>query len=113
MTAAQLSAEFERLCRELHATLRGQFNAAEEYAEAENRYRLAHARAYLAAEGPAHERKARADLVTGDERFRSRLADGRKQATLEAVRSLRAQISALQTVAGLAKAEAEFARTTP
>lgn len=86
---------------------------AVEYADAENEYRMAHAKAYVETVGPAHMRKANADLATPDERRRAHLADGMRQAALEAVRSRRAQISACQSLLNADKAEAEFARTGP
>jgi hypothetical protein len=41
------------------------------------------------------------------------IAEGMKMAALEAVRSRRAQLSAVQSIANAVKAETEFARTGP
>lgn len=83
-----------------------------EYAQAEDAYRMARAKAYLESAGTVDERKSRADLATSEQRQRAHLADGMRQAALEAVRSRRAQISALQSLLNAHRAEAEFARTS-
>lgn len=113
MSPADAADEMHRLSRLLDAGLTALRYQAVEYAEAEDAYRLAAARAYIAHEGPAHERKAHADLATSVERRRAHLADGMRQAALEAVRSRRGQISALQSLLAADRAEAEFVRTGP
>lgn len=116
-TAANAFAEMQRLSRQLNdalTLLHGQVNA---YAAAEADYRRGKARAW--AECPkekgtiAAEREAMVDAATSDLRQVRDLADGMRQAALEAVRSRRAQISALQTLMNGYRAEAEFARTGP
>lgn len=111
MTPLEAADEMRRLSMLLDAALEYLKEQTREYAVAEDGYRMAHATAYLAADGPAHERKARADSKTSKERQRAHLADGMRQAALEAVRSRRAQISALQSLLTAHRAEAEFART--
>lgn len=113
MTPADAAEEMARLSVLLDKGIAALRSQAEEYATAEDVYRMAHAKAYLAAEGAAHLRKAEADLQTSQERQRAHLADGMRQAALEAVRSRRAQISALQSLLAAHKAEAEFAGTGP
>ena len=49
----------------------------------------------------------------GDLRFSRDVAEGRKSAALEAVRSRRAILSATQTLTSLVKEEAAFSRTGP
>jgi len=85
----------------------------QQWAAAEDAYRVAHARAYLASEGTAGERKATADLATSDERRAAHLAEGMRSAAVEAVRSRRAQLSAWQTIGNAVRAEIELARTGP
>jgi hypothetical protein len=109
----EAGAEMARLSELLDKALRVLREQASEFALAEDAYRMAHAKAYMAHAGPVHERKAAADLVTSAERQRSHLADGMRQAALEAVRSRRAQISALQSLLAADRAEAEFVRTAP
>jgi len=97
------------------------------FARAEHQYRSAKARGFLAVVGAKNvaEREALAEssispdpitgeaLTLGDLRYRRDLAEGLKLSALEAVRSRRGQLSAVQTLASLSKAEAEFARTGP
>lgn len=85
-----------------------------EYAEAEQEYRKAKAQAWVQApEGTVPEREAYVQGHTSDLRFKRDLADGMRQAGLEAVRSRRSQLSALQTLANAHRAEAELARSGP
>lgn len=85
-----------------------------EYADAEQTYRQAKARAWVEAPaGTVPEREAHVNGLTAEERRAKDLAEGMRQAALEAVRSRRAQISALQTLANQRREEAAFARTGP
>lgn len=84
-----------------------------EYAQADNAYRAAKAKAYLAASGTIPERDAKVDEKCGDERLAQRMADAKRYAAREAVRTRRAQLSAWQSIANAAKAEAELVRTAP
>lgn len=105
----QLSAQLNEALSRLHTRVI-------EYANAERDYRKARARAWV--ETPktkdtvAAQREAAVDAATADERRDRDIADGLRQAELEAVRSRRAQISALQTLMNGYRAEAEFVRTT-
>ena len=86
------------------------------YAEAERRYRQARAKAFLEVVGKnVAERESKAELESGisDLRFARDVAEGRKAAALEAVRSRRAILSAEQTLTKLVTVEAEFSRTSP
>jgi len=86
------------------------------YAESERRYRQAKALAYLKAPGKTvAEKEATAEIEhgIGDLRFARDVAEGRKNAALEAVRSRRAILSAEQTLTKLVTVEAEFTRTGP
>lgn len=87
---------------------------AHEYATKENAYRLAKAVAMLKAEGKTVDlKKAEVDVICEKERLASHIAEGMLDATRERVRSLRAVLSAMQTIAGSHKAEAQFERTGP
>ena len=86
------------------------------YAEAERRYRQAKAMAFLNSVGKnVAEREAKAELESGisDLRFARDVAEGKKAAALEAVRSRRSILSATQTLTSLVKEEAAFSRTGP
>ena len=86
---------------------------ARDYAVKENAYRLAKANAYIRSEGTVDARKAQVDKICEHERLDSHIAEGVLDATRERVRSLRAVLSALQTIANGYKAEADFDRTGP
>ena len=106
-----LSAEAVRLSNLIDKGVTALRDAAVAYAEAEHEYRERQAMAYLETEqGTVAEREAHVYAVVGDWRRRRDLADGQKLAALEAVRSRRAQLSALQTLISAHRAEAELAR---
>lgn len=106
-----LTAEAWRLSGLLDKGVAALRDAAVAYAEAEHEYRERNAMAYLETEsGTVAEREAHVYAVVGDWRRRRDLADGQKLAALEAVRSRRAQLSALQSLIAAHRAEAELAR---
>ncbi len=109
----ELVQEMLRLSRLLDKGVLSLVDAAREYAEAEHEWAAAKATAYLAATGPVEERKAHVADVTGVERRRALLADAMRQANLEAVRSRRQQLSALQSVAAGHRTELELAKYGP
>lgn len=103
-----------RLSRLLDSGLTALRDQATEFAEAEREYRRGKGQAWLVApEGTVAVREAWVNENTADLRYRRDLAEGMRQAALEAVRSRRAQISALQTWLNAEKEEAAFARTGP
>jgi predicted alpha/beta-hydrolase family hydrolase len=104
--AARLSTLIDKGVAELTKT-------SVEVAHAEHDYRLARAMAWPKTEGTAKEREDQVQAITAPERLQRDLAEGRRVAALEALRSRRAQLSALQSVANAERAEAEFARTGP
>ena len=69
--------------------------------------------AFLVAQGTVRERECHADQETADLYQRALIARALEKSATEAVRSRRQQISAMQTLAGAHKAEAEFTRTAP
>lgn len=113
LTPDELTTEMLRLSKLIDAALDYLKVVTQEYARAEDAYRVAHAEAFLKADGTGAHRKALADSVTSKQRQAAHLADGMRTAALEAIRSRRAQLSALQTIANGYKAEADFARTAP
>jgi hypothetical protein len=111
MDLEHLSAEAWRLSQLLDKGIMALRDAAVAYAEAEHEYRSRNAMAYLETEtGTVAEREAHVYALVGDFRRRRDLADGAKLAALEAVRSRRSQISALQSLIAAHRAEAELAR---
>lgn len=114
MTSAELIAEAMRLSGLLDDALSYLRRQTVEYASSENAYRKAKAEAWLKCpSGTVPEREAAVNAAVADQRQVRDLADGMRQAALEAVRSRRAQISALQSMLNAQKAEADFARTGP
>lgn len=113
MTPDELTAEMLRLSKLIDASLDYLKVVTHEYAVSEDAYRMARAEALLRADGTVAEKEAHADLATSKQRQAARLSDGMRVAALEAIRSRRAQLSALQTVANSAKAEMDLARTGP
>lgn len=111
MTTQEMVEEMLRLSKLLDDALEFLKRQTVEYAKAEDAYRMLKAEAFLKASGTVADRNASADLLTSQQRQAAHLTDGMRQAALEAVRSRRAQLSALQTIANGARAEAEFART--
>ena len=111
MDLEHLTAEAWRLSQLLDKGVAALRDAGVAYAEAEHQYRSAKAMAYLETEsGTVAEREAHVYAIMGEHRRRRDLADGQKVAALEAVRSRRAQLSALQTVIAAHRAEVELAR---
>jgi hypothetical protein len=111
MDLETLTAEAWRLSQLLDRGIIALRDAAVAYAEAEHEYRTQNAMAYLETEsGTVAEREAHVYALVGDYRRARDLADGQKLAALEAVRSRRAQLSALQSILSAYRAEAELAR---
>jgi hypothetical protein len=111
MDLETLTAEAWRLSQLLDKGVMALRDAAVAYAEAEHEYRSRNAMAYLETEsGTVAEREAHTYALVGDFRRRRDLADGQKVAALEAVRSRRAQLSALQSLIAAHRAEVELAR---
>lgn len=119
-----LVVELLRLSDSLEAATDEYGAAAFEYGEAESAYRKAKAVSYLAAVNDDKPKKVRErrtipaleatrDIECENERLQERIAKARKEALGEKVRSHRAQLSALQTVANALRAEMELSRTGP
>lgn len=114
MNAAEITDEMIRLSRLLDDALSYLSRQVKEYAEAEHAYRMGKAKAWLESPaGTVPERESFVNGVTADLRKPRDLADGMRQAALEAVRSRRAQLSALQTAANAHREEAGLARYGP
>lgn len=110
----QFADEFARLSAQLEQALTGLKDQVREYAEAEHAYRKAKAAAWLTSpKGTVPEREAWVNGETAEQRRRRDLADGLRQGALEAVRSRRQQISALQSRFAAHREEAGIARYGP
>ncbi len=119
-TTTDFAAEFERLSVLLDGCLRVLKEQVGTYANAEAAYRKGKAQAWIVAprfhedtKVTAGEREAWVDGETADLRHARDVADGMRQAALEAVRSRRSQISALQSLLAGHREEVALARTGP
>jgi hypothetical protein len=111
---AEVMSEMRRLSGLLDSGLKALRTHGIELAENEAAYRRARALAFVEApEGTVPEREAWVDSHTADARNRRDMAEALRVSALEAVRSRRTQISALQTIANAHREEAAFARTGP
>lgn len=120
MNAHELSMQMLQTVRDLRAAQQDLEQCSREYARAEKAYRLHKAKSYLSAHGgTVAEREAHAETnvidnaTLADARFARDLAEGLKVSSLEAVRSHRGVLSALQSLAAVERAEAELARFEP
>lgn len=86
-------------------------DSAKSAAHAEHDYRHAKAEAWqIVGEGLADEKRARVDAMTAELRMARDIAEGERQAALEAIRSRRSQLSALQSILAATRSEIELAR---
>lgn len=84
--------------------------SSEEVARSENAYRHARARAWMQVTGDlAKEREAFVDGATADLRMARDIAEGQRQAAVEALRSRRAQLDALRSILSATRSEMELA----
>lgn len=113
MNAHELNEKLLAAADDVRGSLDELDRAARAYAKAEQDYRRAKALAYLASTGTVAEREARAENAINESRYARDLAEGLRLSGLEAVRSHRGILSALQTLANVFREEAAFDRTGP
>jgi hypothetical protein len=113
VTFGELVVEARRLSDKIDEGVRALTSSARDSAEAEHTYRLARARAWTVIAGTAQERLDGVNAATADERRTRDLAEAGRQAALEALRSRRQQLSAVQSIAAAWRAEAEHAKYGP
>ena len=114
ISLGDLAAEANRLSSKIDAGVQALSQAARGAAVAEMDYRQAKSVAWLKVrDGTVPERQAHVDAAVSDKRLARDIAEGERVTALEALRSRRAQLSALQSVAAAWRAEAEHARYGP
>lgn len=113
LNLADIEKEIMRFSHLLDAGLAKLRETAQEYATADVAYKRCYSEAFLRASGTVSEREQVATSAALQERHDVKHLEGLNVAALEAVRSRRTQISALQSLLAAHKAEAEFARTGP
>lgn len=109
MTIPELTQALLSTAADLRTANEELYKLSVEWAHAEDEYRKAKAIAYLAASGTINERNAHVDKVCSSERLKAHLAEAEKEAKKKLVESLQAQLSALQTIAGMLRAEMNLA----
>lgn len=110
MTLNEMIHESDRLSKLIDAGIKALVDASVEMAHAEHASRKAVARAWeLAPKGTVPQREAWVESETADEQLALDLAESKRYNALEAVRSRRAQLSALQSIMAAHRAEAELA----
>jgi hypothetical protein len=106
--------EVDRLSALIDEGIKALVSSAHEVAQAEHDYRKAKAQAWMEAPtGTVPVRESWVDSETADHKMRLDLAEGMRVASLEAVRSRRQQLSAVQSLLAAHKADADFHRTRP
>lgn len=123
MNTVEAYAEAMRLSRLIDAAVEAMKNTTVEFARAEADYRKAKAECWVRCpnddpsvkagerEWTAARREAWVNAETAELRYRRDLAEGMRQSAIEAVRSRRAQLSAVQTFVNAERAEMDLART--
>lgn len=95
----QVEQTIHELGEELNKITADLYEAAQRAANARHAYRVAHARAYLNAEGPIQQREARATLVAEGYLQERETANAAEDSLKEAGRNLRAQLEGQRTIA--------------
>lgn len=113
MTSEKLMKEMWRLSDEIEAGLTHLREVSHAYAVAEHEYRQARSHAWMKTHGTVSDREAQVEIRCGNQRHERDLTDNLRTAAMEVLRSRRAQLSALQSLMGAMRAEAEFVRTGP
>jgi hypothetical protein len=113
MTLVELAAEARRLSDKIDAGVKELARQAAAEAETEHAYRMARAVAWQTVEGSAKEREDAVDASTADQRRARDMARGGRQASLEALRSRRQQLSSVQTLVSALKSELEHSQYGP
>ena len=82
-------------------------------AVAQHQYRAAKAGAYQMSSGTIKDRESATDLICEDQRLRAYLADADANADKQLLMSLRAQLSAFQTIINADRAELDLVKFNP
>jgi hypothetical protein len=115
MFAEELQTKLLDTVDALAEALNAHFNAAREHAQAEHGYRLSRAKAFTVFATDGTKRtvdhlNSMVDLQCDKEMLRVRLAEAEREALLERVRSLRTEVSAMQSILNAHREEAAAVR---
>lgn len=111
-TVADLTQELLRLSKRLDGAQQELVQASVKWAEKERDYRKAKAVAFAAVRNDklmAADREAQVDSAIADTRYHRDLAEGAKVSATEAVRNLRSQINAVQSIGAAIREEMRLA----
>jgi hypothetical protein len=109
MTASELAEEMRRLSELLDQALAYLKATSRDWAVKEDTYRMTKAKAFLNGDATTvSDREAQSILATSTERQEAHEAEAMMKAALEAVRSRRAQLSAVQTLMNVVKSEMDM-----
>ena len=109
LTQEHLYNEYVRLSAALDQAIKELFHAAKDWAEKNSAYRQSRSSALIQTLGGKNrdEREAKASPFFEPQKFEAELSEAVKEATLEQVRGLRTQLSALQTLIASRRSELE------
>jgi hypothetical protein len=109
MTLTEMIHESERFSRLIDAGIELLVSASKDMAYAEHAFRVATAKAWAVAPGGTVPfKEAWVEAETADEKLALDLGETQRYNALEAVRSRRAQLSAIQSIMAAHRAEAEL-----
>lgn len=108
----QLNADLQQIRHALTQAQRDLTASVHKFYRAEKIYRRKKAESYLRSKGQVDVRKAAVDLECNEQMFAAHLAEGLMKAAFENIRSLRAQLSAIQTEASNTRTDLELALAT-
>jgi hypothetical protein len=115
ITPRDLSEELTRLCRKLDEAHTDLVQRSTAWAKAESEYRVSKAQAFQIVRSyetkpTVPEREAMVDQLIDRQKYERDLTESAKVNALELVRSLRAQLSAVQSISAAVRSEMELAR---
>lgn len=116
-SATEIHGSMLRVARRLHRTVEEYQALAIENAQAQHQAKQAQAKAYLEVEGTVDHRRALVEIQCADVNLSARIAEAQEFAARKLLDTLRAELSALQSIASAYRAEAELVgrgpQTTP
>lgn len=115
ITPTDLSDELTRLCRALDDAHADLVKRSSDWARAESEYRISKAQAFqqvrqYETKPTVPEREAMVDQLIDKQKYQRDLTESAKVNALELVRSLRSQLSAIQSISAAVRSEMELAR---
>ena len=104
LNPADLEAKIQEIARRIHEGVKVVTSAERDARDKRRLYDLAFARAYMAHEGAAHERKYAAEIATSDERNTAEIAEVAFRHAERTARALENELRATQSVGASVRA---------